>query len=779
VILKGLLLLGLLGDSTFAQQMIWIPAGPRPNTKGQVENIKGGEVAGAVRAVAPHPTDPDIVYIGAVNGGIWKTTDARADNPHWVSQTDAMPAASIGCLAFDPTDARYKTLVAGIGWFSSLGYGGARTGLLRTEDGGLNWMAIDGHGALKGLNIAEVAPRGRTIVLAANNEDNPQGPHVGIWRSRPDGIWEQISGKNGGDLPWGPSYDLAVDPTNPRRLFTNGGFDGIYRSDGPDDASFGERWVKVSNAAMDNLLTNHVNPEHPDTPTWAFNVRIAVGRHDDVYVAIVNHYDIQTAQGKVHHYYVAGLFRSPDGGTSWVQIEPPRNADSDLHPGGQAELHLAMAADPGSGRIVYMAGDRQQVYPDATGQQLGPNSIGARDYSGISFRGDFTPGANVLWSHLTHRATAAVPGGGTAHFTAPHADARALAVAADRSLLEGCDGGIYRRTRPLDNAGDWFSMNGDLHITEFHAVAWDSVAHLLMGGAQDTGTPEQRQEADDRLESVSTGDGGVVAVDDMGTPGVSVRYSSYFGLGTFIRRVYHADTGKIEKFEPALIEGVNPPEFTPQFYTPIRLNAVQPRRIVFGAANAVYESLDQGETINKLLPPITVNGVGPNPIAYGARGNADILYVGSGSSIYVRGAAPPAPLTKAEKYGGGYVVGITLDPRNPRSAFAVDPNRVFHTNDRGDHWDDITGRLASLGPGTLRSVAFATHNDKGAILVGSDLGVFSAHGPDFNAWAEFGHGLPKVPVFHLEFDPRDRLILAGTFGRGAWLLRVDAPAPPQ
>ena len=32
--------------------------------------------AGAVEALAPGPSNPDVLYVGTVNGGVWKTTDA-------------------------------------------------------------------------------------------------------------------------------------------------------------------------------------------------------------------------------------------------------------------------------------------------------------------------------------------------------------------------------------------------------------------------------------------------------------------------------------------------------------------------------------------------------------------------------------------------------------------------------------------------------------------------------------------------------------------------------
>ena len=57
-------------------------------------------VAGAVEALAPHPTDKIVLYAGTVNGGVWKTTDAYDRDPVWVPLTDQYPSLSIGALAF-------------------------------------------------------------------------------------------------------------------------------------------------------------------------------------------------------------------------------------------------------------------------------------------------------------------------------------------------------------------------------------------------------------------------------------------------------------------------------------------------------------------------------------------------------------------------------------------------------------------------------------------------------------------------------------------------------
>lgn len=745
-IIGGLLLLLLLTYSTAIAQQVWVAQAPGPNTLGQVENIDDGEVVGAIKAVAAHPTDPNIVYVGAVNGGIWRTTNGMSVNPAWERQTDGQGSQSIGAIEFDPTDSTNRTLVAGNGRFSSFGRdGGALSGLLRTTNGGTTWTTINGSGTLNDLNISGVAPRGATIIISVDDANSFE--RVGIWRSTNTGSsWEQISGGNGTGLPSGQSADIASDPSNRDLLFTNAGENGLYRS-----TNAGATWAKVSNAAMDALIAN------------SGNIKIAVGRSNNVYVAIVRSGEL------------AGVFRSGDGGTSWTPMGVPMTVEGGIHPGGQGGIHLSIAADRDNAQIVYVGGDRQETGPFNFPV---PNSIGAKDYSGRLFRGDASRPPSSRWVHLTHSNSLGAAGGGTAHGSAPHADSRDMVVAANGMLIEVDDGGIYRRTSPRDNTGDWFSMNGDIQATEFHAVAWDSNSNIVIGGAQDTGTPAQRLTTDVRWQSVSTGDGGAVAVDDSSTPGRSTRYSSYFDLFDFRRQVFDAANVLQSTVNPRLRVLGTGSALRPQFYTPIKLNTVTPTRLIIGAENSVYESMDQGETITEIGPGIRVNDTGPNIIAYGAAGNANMLYLGSDVRVFVRTAASPAPLRQSTTYPGGSVVGIAIDPNDPRTAYVIDPGRVFRTTDSGGTWANITGNLQTLSPGALRSIAYSTSTSAGAIVVSGNMGVFEAPGAAFSTWRPLGEGLPRVPVYHLEYDPTDRILLAGTLGRGAWTLTFP-PAPPS
>ena len=140
-------------------------------------------------------------------------------------------------------------------------------------------------------------------------------------------------------------------------------------------------------------------------------------------------------------------------------------------------------------------------------------------------------------------------------------------------------------------------------------------------------------------------------------------------------------------------------------------------------------------------------------------------------------ALHPARLSQADAYPGGSVVGIAVTPTSAAGAFVIDTSRVFRTTDFGQTWADVTGNLRQLAPGEFRSTAYVTATPAGSVVVGTDRGVFTAPGPAFTSWTRMTGGLPAVPVYHLEYRATDRVLLAGTLGRGAWTLTF-APAGP-
>ncbi|MEM9023562.1 MAG: hypothetical protein AAGB22_07460, partial [Bacteroidota bacterium] len=64
---------------------VWTELGPKMITGGSNIPKQENPTYGAVECVLPHPTKTNVLYIGAVNGGVWKTTEAQSLNPIWTN----------------------------------------------------------------------------------------------------------------------------------------------------------------------------------------------------------------------------------------------------------------------------------------------------------------------------------------------------------------------------------------------------------------------------------------------------------------------------------------------------------------------------------------------------------------------------------------------------------------------------------------------------------------------------------------------------------------------
>jgi len=109
--------------ATAAQGLHWRLVGP----------FRGGRT----RAVAGIPGQPATFLIGAVNGGVWKTTDyGRTWNPLF----DEAPTQSIGAIAVAPSDPAIIYVGSGEGLHRpDLSVG---NGIYRSADAGLTWTHL-------------------------------------------------------------------------------------------------------------------------------------------------------------------------------------------------------------------------------------------------------------------------------------------------------------------------------------------------------------------------------------------------------------------------------------------------------------------------------------------------------------------------------------------------------------------------------------------------------------------------------------------------------------
>ncbi len=676
----------------------WVARGPSPTRGAQVRVAPDNEVTGAVQAIAAHPTNADIMYVGAVNGGIWRTADATAARPTWTALTDRLPSQSIGALAFDPLDPDLLTLLAGTGrWSNFAQRGDDEIGLYRTTDGGDSWTML-GAPTLVGQKVIAVAARGPLLFAATTTG--------GLYRSVDNGtLFTLASGT--GNLPAGGIFDLVGSPADPMRFYAavRGDAPRVFRSD-----DGGQRWTNVT-AGIGSL----------GGTTTA--LRLAVGAAGTVYATVINNSAL------------AAVARSTDQGGNWTAMDVPA-----IHPGGQGTVNTAIVADPLNANLVYLAGDR----------------ITSSPFTGNVVRGNATLPAGTQFA-ITH-------GSGGVN-TSPHADSRALAFDANGDLLVADDGGIYRRTSPTLPTGTWVSMIGDLSVSETHDLAHDRVANVILIGTQDNGMHQQATPSDLRWNWINSGDGGDAAIDDISLAGAgSYRYLSSQNLGSFRRAQYSAANAQVANRSLFSIPD-------PQFVTPLELNVANPGRMLIGGLGTVYESTNIS-TASPTQVSLGTPGANRNAMAYGSLVDPEAAYVGKNAAVFRRqGNAFVA--TTALPSGAATITDVAMDPADPMLVYAIDDNQVFRSINGGTSWQDVTGNLPGISSRDFRTLEFMADEGGDRVALGTRSGVYVA-GASSSAWALLGSGLPDVLVFDLRYIAEQRMLIAGTLGRGVWSFAMNA-----
>ena len=114
----------------------------------------------------------------------------------------------------------------------------------------------------------------------------------------------------------------------------------------------------------------------------------------------------------------------------------------------------------------------------------------------------------------------------------------------------------------------------------------------IIGGAQDTGVPEQDKTEAGRWPELNQADGGVVAIDDISTPGRSTRFYSSQNLGSAVApqlttKTYDSSNAVIATGTAPMTVLSGGAAINPQFYTPVAVNAADGTRLLIGATNGV------------------------------------------------------------------------------------------------------------------------------------------------------------------------------------------------
>jgi photosystem II stability/assembly factor-like uncharacterized protein len=283
---------------------------------------------GRTRAACGVPSQPNVFYMGQVNGGVWKSDDYGRT---WTPIFDHQPTQSIGAIAVAPSDPNIIYVGSGEGLHRpDLSVG---DGIYKSTDAGKTWTHL---GLRDGLQIPALAidPRNPDKVFAAVL-GHPYGPSEerGLFRSTDGGQnWQKVISK---DENTGAS-DVEIDPTNPDVVYAgmwearegpwedgnevNGTAGGLFKStDG------GNTWRQLTNGLPKDLSQIYVT--------------IAASNPKRLYATA------GMASGAL------GVYRSDDGGENWSKTTDDPRPSGRI---GGGDLAIPRA-DPKNADVIYSA----------------------------------------------------------------------------------------------------------------------------------------------------------------------------------------------------------------------------------------------------------------------------------------------------------------------------------------------------------------------------------------------------------------------------------------
>jgi photosystem II stability/assembly factor-like uncharacterized protein len=704
---------------------VWVPIGPSPINQGSIT------ANGQVTAIAVHPNNANIIYIGTAWGGVWLTHDGGNT---WTPIFDRAPALGIGepaAIAIDPVDP--SIIYVGTSNRDGSQFSGEATqppaGLFKSTDAGGSWVRL-GSGFPSSapsnanqffsqvINVVIVDPANHQVVYLASN--------FGVFVSADGGLnWTR------GALPGGnvDVRSLVLDPTSPanaRILYAGVTNNGIFQSnDG------GQTWTSILSGAT-TVVANELNtagtPGGPARSVGKFIIALAPPTSPpaaggvQVLYATVEGRPLNRPRQATDAPDPIGVFRSTDQGLTWT-LQTPHNAGippgtgMPLNTQGGYSFHMGVdPASPGDGI-------NDIIYFGAVGQ------------------------ARSTDSGLTFTALSGL-----------HADTHVWTFVAQPGPFSivycGNDGGIFKST-----GGTAFtSLNGGgLQTALFYNldVKRDATASVTLGALQDNGIVTNAPPA--AFPSWTAGIGG---------DGFDVAHD-----GQNATKAYGRSNANIfsSTNDGNSYGNITPPFSTSESGVYLSAVAVDPSTdgSVYAASNAnLWHSTDSGATWPKKVPiPGTASEVD-----VAATNNNNVVVASGGRVLVSTNALGAYTLTNITRnLPGRFVARVAFDPNDPATIYAVlggfsgfPGGHVFRTTIAGTTWTDLSPRLDL----PFNAIALDGSTTPTTIYAGTDFGVLRSVDGGANWGVLDDLHFPRAPVFELVFHQGE--LRAATFGRGVF-----------
>jgi photosystem II stability/assembly factor-like uncharacterized protein len=291
----------------------WTPLGPF--------DAVGGSNLGRVNAIAFDPANPKTIYIGAADGGLWKSPDSGST---WTPLTDTMPTLSVGDIAIDPLSPKNIYIATGdaFGYGNPFWGGTYSIGVWKTADGGATWSAT-------GLTLQ--VGQTRTIRRLAIHPTNPKilmaATSAGLFRTIDAGAtWNAIWNTSTFDVEFTPSDGNIVYATTTQvQKSTNAGSTFAPLTANCAGTRYNIEVAKSNAKTLYTLCTNGTVQKSTDAgATWS--VTAASG------VTLYGYYDnvLAVSPADANIVVIAGfnMRKTTDGGATWSNVPTAGHVDN-------------------------------------------------------------------------------------------------------------------------------------------------------------------------------------------------------------------------------------------------------------------------------------------------------------------------------------------------------------------------------------------------------------------------------------------------------------------
>jgi photosystem II stability/assembly factor-like uncharacterized protein len=707
----------------------------------------GAWAVGMAIPETPAKAHRNTIYAALRSGGVWKSSNGGVT---FEPVMDSQKIYSMGAIAVAPSDENVVWVGTGDNSATRSAYWG--DGVYKSVDGGKTWQNM---GLKDTQHIARIVihpTRPDTVYVAALGHLATQNTERGVFKTTDGGkSWKRVLYVNDRT----GAVDLVRDPRNPEVLYAatyeherlawvindGGPGTGIYKTtDG------GANWTELLNGL-------------PKGPMARIGIDICRTRPDVLYAVYDNHNlrpnprnNTDTINGQV--------YRTDDAGASWRKVNP-----DEVDVSGKAAYSFnQLTVDPNNPDSFWITG----AFSHSTD---GGKTFGGRGGVRIFQRafGDF----RALWIDPE--------------------DSDRMIAASDGGIFQSFDGGRTNEHFQTIRGGEVYAVGVDM-----------DVPYNIYAGLQDH----------ESWKGPSNGWAGSIGIDDWVTVGTGDGMYNQVDP-TDSRWVYNTqEFGSLSRYDqktheririaPTRTQAEKVPGAAPaKPPDPLRINWIAPfllsphdPKTLYAGAQVVFKSTDRGDHWQEISPDLTNND--PDKINKGQSGSniqfcdistmsespvtAGILWVGTDDGKVwvtrddgknwvertknVAAAGGPEDVWVSRVYASRYAAGTAYVAKTGRRQDVFKPY-LFKTTDFGATWKSISSNL----PQWPVNVIVEDTQKASVLFAGTDIGVYAS--VDGGArWVALKSNMAPAPVTDMVIHPREQDLVAGTYGRGVWVVDI-------